>query len=338
MSRAEWRNRVVEMALEPELPIIDAHHHIYTVSPGPAIGSYGTEEVLADKCGSGHNVVATVYVDSHANYRIDGPERLRFVGETEFADQVAEDCNRRGGRAAGVCAAIVARADLLQGAAVGEVLDAHMAASTRFRGIRHITALDPDLPPNFGCTEAGVMMRPAFREGFAEVERRGLSFDACLFQSQLPEIIDLARAFPGSRIVLNHLAGPLAIGRYAGRRADAFAEWKRGMTELAKSQNVVVKVGGLNMAFTGMGSGIDADKPHGSEEMARLQRDHILSAIDLFGPDRCMFESDFPVDGILTSYPLVWNCFKRVTQGMNATERAELFAGTVRRAYRIQGF
>jgi predicted TIM-barrel fold metal-dependent hydrolase len=335
MTGKQWRDQVIEDALEPELPIIDAHHHIWAASPAPAFEAYDAEALYADKADAGHNIIATVYVDSHANYRSDGPEPFRVVGETEFAESVAEQANRRGGRVAGACAAIVSHADLLLGAAVGEVLDAHILASSRFRGIRHMTAIDPDLPPIYGATEPGIMMRPAFREGFAELGKRGLTFDAWLFQPQLGEVVDLARAFPGSAIVLDHLAGPLGIGRYASRRDEAFGEWKRGMAELAKSPNVVVKLGALNMVFTGLAPDIGAARPHGSEEMARLQRDHILTAIDLFGPDRCMFESNFPVDMLLTSYSLVWNSFKRVTRELGEAERAALFAGTARRVYRI---
>jgi L-fuconolactonase len=332
MDRKAWRDQVIEEALEPDLAIIDAHHHIWATAPVEPWEPYDGAALIADKTGAGHNVVATVYVDSHANYRTDGPQELRVVGETEFADELAEQGMALGGGAEGICAGIVAHADLMLGARVGEVLDAHVAASRRFRGIRFMTAIDPDLPPIYGATEPGLMMEARFRTGFAELARRGLSFDAWLFQPQIPELIDLAAAFPETTIILDHLGGPLGIGRYADRRGDAFAEWKRDMSRLARFSNVSVKLGALNMIFTGMDA-IELPRPHTSLETANLQRDHVLTAIDLFGPERCMFESNFPVDMRSISYTLLWNSFKRVTADLAAHERAALFAGTAKHVY-----
>lgn len=334
MERKAWRAQVVEEALEPQLPIIDPHHHIWASSPAEPWEPYDADALIADKSGAGHNVIATIYVDSHANYRSDGPAEFRVVGETEFADAIAERARLQGGRAAGACAGIVAHADLLLGEAVGAVLDAHMAASQRFRGIRYMTAIDPDLPPVYGATEAGLMMQPRFREGFAELARRGLSFDSWLFHPQLAELIDLARQFPEANIILDHLGGPIGVGRFADRRAEAFAAWKRDMGALAACSNVSVKLGALNMSFTAMDA-TELSRPHTSEETASLQRDHILTAIDLFGPDRCMFESNFPVDMRSISYTVLWNSFKRVTADLAPHERAQLFAGTAKRVYRL---
>lgn len=335
MTPKAWRDQAIEAAIEPDLPIIDAHHHIWATSPAPAFDPYDAEALIADKCGAGHNIVATVYVDSHANYAADGPDYLRPVGETRFADNVARNADRRGGCARGACAAIVSHADLLRGAAVGEVLDAHLAASPRFRGIRHMTAFDADLPPIYGCTKPGVMGRFAFLQGCTELAARGLTFDAWLFQPQLPELIDLARALPQLRVVLDHLGGPMGVGRFADHRDEAFAAWKQDMAALAGCENVVVKLGALNMSFTGMGTPEGARRPNGSAQMAALQRAHILTAIDLFGSSRCMFESNFPVDMLLTSYTLLWNSFKRVTADFAADERAALFVGTAQRVYAI---
>ena len=334
MNRTEWRNQVVEAALDPDLPIIDAHHHIWTASPAEPWEPYGPEELIADKSRSGHNVIGTVYVDSHANYADSGPEHLRVVGETEFAGSLGDECAARGGGAAGVCAGVVTHADLTLGAEVGEVLDAHLATSARFRGIRHMTAIDKDLPPVYGATEFGIMGRPEFRAGFAELARRGLSFDAWLFHPQLPELIDLARAFPDANIVLDHTGGPIGVGRFAKDRKMAFAGWKRDMAELAKCGNVSVKLGGLNMSYSAMDA-TDAAKPNSSQKTADLQRGHILTAIDLFGPDRCMFESNFPVDMRSISYDLVWNSFKRMVEDFSSEDRKALFASTAKRVYRL---
>lgn len=335
MTRKQWRDQVIEEALEPDLPIIDAHHHIWLTPPLEPWEAYRADAVMADMEGCGHNIVATVYTDSHAHYRPSGPESMRVVGETEYADSVADAAQARGGAVAGLCAAIVTHADLLLGASVGDVLDAHIAASERFRGIRYMTAIDPDLPPIYGATESEIMNRPIFREGFAQLVKRGLSLDTWMFQPQLPEVIELARAFPDANIILDHGGGPLGIGRFAGRRTEAFAQWKRDMAVLSECSNVSVKLGALNMTQTGMDA-TDEPQPRSSEDTALNQRDHILTAIDLFGPNRCMFESNFPVDMHAISYTLLWNTFKRVTADLSIHDRRALFAGTAARVYRME--
>jgi len=333
MTSKAWRDQVIEQALEPELPIIDTHHHTWEVSPSPLFETYGPEAVYADKVGSGHNIIATVHVDCHSYYRTTGPEHLKVVGETEKIEQVAEEAMRRAGKYANTAAAIAPSANLMD-PRVGETLDAHAAASKRFRGIRHMTAFDESLEPIYGCTEAGVMMRPEFRRGFAELAKRNLSFEAWLFQTQLPEFLDLARQFPQANIVLDHLGGPFAVGRYQGKTAQAFADWKAAMKPVSACKNVSLKLGALNMTHTGVDA-IGRSKPRGSEETAALQRDFILTAIDMFGPSRCMFETNFPVDMRSISYTILWNTFKRISSGFSPSERADLFAGTAKRVYRL---
>ncbi|MET0660240.1 MAG: amidohydrolase family protein [Steroidobacteraceae bacterium] len=332
MNSQQWRDQVVEAPLDADLPIVDAHHHIWTSSPAPGYDRYLGDDLLEDMTGSGHNIVATVYVDSHSNYRADGPEHLRAVGETETAHALAENACREE-PAAGLCSAIVPHANLLLGANVGEVLDAHRAASPRFRGIRHMTAFDPELPPIYGATAAGIMMQPEFRKGFGELAARGLSFDAWLFHSQLSEFVDLARCFPDTTIVLDHLGGPIGIGRYADPRAG-FDAWKEALAQAAACPNVVLKLGSLNMSYTGMDA-TGAARPMTSTEMAQRWRGHILTAIDLFSPARCMFESNFPVDKVSTSYGVLWNGFKRLTADFSPAERSDLFERVARRTYRF---
>ena len=333
MDMNAWRAQVVEDPLDPALPIIDPHHHLWPTAPIPAFEAYDAEAMIADKGGCGHNVVATVLVEARSYYRTEGPEELRVVGETENAEKVARDALERGGKAAGLCAGIVAHADLALGARVGKVLDAHLEASPRFKGIRYITAFDLDLP-DWAYRGPGVLYTSSVREGFAELARRKLTFDAWMFQPQLPELLDLARAFPETTIVLDHVGTPLAVGRFAGQRAAGFDQWKAYMSAISVCPNIVVKLGGLNMAMTGLGA-LGQDRPNTSEEMARLQRDVLLTTIDLFGPSRCMFESNFPVDKLSTSYGVLWNSFKRVTADFTPAERAEMFFGTANRAYRL---
>ena len=333
MSRKEWRDQVVESAIEPELPIVDAHHHVWAIGAFPPFEPYNHERLFTDLSDSGHRIIATVYTDSHTSYREHGPEALRVVGETDYAERIAQEAMRRGGKVAGACAAIAPRANLLLGQAVAEVLDAHAAASPRFRGIRHMTAFDPDVPAS-ASTGARLMMRPDFRTGFAELARRGLSFDAWLLQPQLPEVIDLARQFPAATIVLDHLGGPMRIGRFAASPADSVASWKQSMALLAACPNVSVKLSGLNMGMAGVDAAT-AERPFTSVEMAEAQRDYVLSAIDLFGPARCMFASNASVDTHNASYTVIWNAFKRMTAGFSVEDRALLFKDTATRVYRI---
>ncbi|MEY2927569.1 MAG: hypothetical protein RL367_2046 [Pseudomonadota bacterium] len=334
MDRKTWRNQVTEDALDPDLPIIDAHHHVWIGAPLIDLYElYDPEWLYADKAGTGHNVIATLFTDSHSAYRRDGPESLKVVGETEFAHEIAEEANRRGGRVAGACATIVARADMLLGSAVAEILDAHAAASHRFRGVRHMVAWTPEMQIIPGVT-GGEMGRPEFRAAIAELAKRDLSFDVYLLQPQLAELTDLARAFPGMRFILDHLGTPMAVGRYAGKAAAGFADWKRDMADLATCANVTVKLGGLNMGMAGVDA-TERDRPFSSREVATAQREFVLTAIDLFGVDRCMFESNFPIDMRGISYDIVWNGFKRITQDFSPGEREALFAGTARRVYRV---
>jgi predicted TIM-barrel fold metal-dependent hydrolase len=336
MPSKQWEKFETETALDPALPIVDPHHHIWAKGwSHDLFDPYDAEELIADMANSGHNVIATVLVDSHAQHHTEGPVSLRPVGETEYAEKVAQDAQRRGGKAAGICSAIVPHADLGLGSAVGEVLDAHAAASPRFRGIRHMLAFDLELPPIYGATLAGISKKPAFRQGFAELSPRGLHFEAWVLQPQLDEVLDLARAFPDTTIVLNHLGGPLGIGRFAGQRPQAFQLWKDGMARLADCANIVVKLGGIYVTQTEPTAIAWPAKPLSSEEMAGIHREYVLTAIDLFTPSRCMFESNFPVDMLYTSYDTLWNSHKRIAVGFTQGEREDMFAGVAQRIYKL---
>jgi predicted TIM-barrel fold metal-dependent hydrolase len=335
VNRDAWRAQISEAPLEPDLPIVDAHHHLWPTPMTPQMEAYGPDALLADKTAAGHNIVATVFVEAHARYRPDGPPSLRPVGETEYADQVGRDCDLKGGRAAGACSAIVATADMMLGEAVEEVLVAHReAAPDRLRGIRHLIAYDPDFAVMPG-SRPGVMAEPAFRAAFGRLAAHGLSYDAWVMHPQLAEVAELAAAFPEAAIVLDHVGAPMGIGRYADGGADAFAEWRQGLAKVAAQPNVVLKLGGLNMPLTGLGAPASAAKPWTSERLAEIQGRHLLTAIDLFGPSRCMFESNFPVDRMSTGACVLWNGFKRVAAGFSADEKAELFSGVAMRTYRL---
>jgi L-fuconolactonase len=334
MNRNEWRDQVKEEAIEPSLPIVDAHHHVWRDAALDPYEHWDAEWLYRDKAGSGHNIVATIFVDSHTAYRTDGPETMRVLGETEYAESVANESERRGGAIAGACAVMACNADLLLGAAVGEVLDAHAAITQRFRGIRHMTAWTPELQllPH---VDRELMDQPEFRSGFAELAKRNLTFDAFLLQPQLPQLTALARAFPDTQIILDHLGTPMVAGRYAGDRAASFADWKRDMSAVAACPNVALKLGGLNMGMAGVDA-LERQTPFTSDEMAQAQRDYILTGIDLFGANRCMFESNFPVDMRGISYGVLWNSFKKITADFSKDDRTMLFSQTAQEIYRFK--
>jgi len=331
--RPEWLDRRREEIIEPDLAIVDPHHHLVD---RPETGRYLLPELLAD-IGSGHNVTATVYLEWLSMYRGYGPAELRPVGEVEFANGVAAMSASGGYGNRQVCAGIIGYADLALGGAVEKVLEAQIAAGGgRFRGIRFITATNPD-QAQWGSMvnrPAGLLLDRRVRDGFARLAPLGLSFDAWLYHTQLGDLVDLARAFPETLIVLDHVGGPIGLGRYAGRRDEVFAEWRARIGELAACPNVYIKLGGLGMRMFGFT--VHAHElPPSSEELAAAWRPYIEACIAAFGPERAMFESNFPVDKGSCSYHVLWNAFKRIAAGCSAAEKAALFSTTAVKFYRL---
>ncbi len=333
-NRDAWRNLIVEAPIEPDLPIIDPHHHIWPVSPVPGSEAWGTEALFAYKVGCGHNIIATMYVESGVEHRADGPPHLAGVGETDFAESVARQAQSRGGRIAEAVAGIVAGVEMLRGSAVAEVLDAHIEASPRLRGVRSLTAWDADMPYDMG-TRAGMLIEPAFRQAVGELASRGLVLDVWLMHPQMPDLIALAREFEDTTFVLDHVGAPMGIGRFASDPDAVFAEWELLISRLAQCPNVAVKLGGLNMPLTGLCADEDASAPWSSQKMADVQGRYVRRTIELFGPHRCMFESNFPVDRALTSGTVLWNAFKRMAADLSADEQHSLFFETANRIYRL---
>ncbi|WP_089718675.1 amidohydrolase family protein [Candidatus Entotheonella palauensis] len=330
--RDAWLKTAIEEAIDPGLPICDPHHHLWDYPNS----RYLLDELLRDT-GSGHNVVSTVFVECAAMYRQAGPVAMQPVGETEFVQGIAAQSASGQYGPTQVAAGIVGFADLGLGEAVAGVLEAHLAASrNRFRGVRHATAWDgsPDIRNAHTHPPAGFLGDAAFRRGFDVLQRMGLSFDAWLYYPQLPELAELARAFPEATIILDHVGGVLGIGPYAGRRDEIFEIWKRSMADLASCPNVVVKLGGLAMSMCGFGWH-RLEQPPSSTELAAAMAPYYRYCIEQFGVHRCMFESNFPVDKVSCSYTLLWNAFKRITEDFSSDERAALFHDTAARIYRV---
>lgn len=342
-----------EPILEPDLPIVDPHHHLWdrtgaVLAQMPAqdhpftgiirrVPRYLLDELLAD-LKSGHNVRATVFVECGAMYRANAPDALRCIGETEFVNGVAAMTGSGLYGEVRACAGIVGHANLTLGDAVEDVLRAHIhAGNGRFRGIRHSASYDEDasvLGPLSGRYRPGLYRDKAFREGFKWLHKLGLSFDAWLLEPQLPDLIDLARAFPDTQIVLDHVGTPLGMARYKGKREERFPVWKENIRTLGRLENVAVKLGGLAMPFAGFAS-FGAKPPASSEQLAKEWRPYIETCIEAFGPNRAMFESNFPVDSGSCSYGVLWNALKRLAAGYSAAEKTALFSGTAARVYRL---
>ena len=331
--RPDWLARREEEILEPDLPIVDPHHHLVDREN---TGRYLLPDLLADT-GSGHNITATVYLEWLSMCRADGPVELRPVGEVEFANGVAAMAASGVYGKTKVCAGIVGYADLALGARVEPVLEAMiLAGGGRFRGIRFISASHPDDAARGSSVNrpAGLLMDSRIREGFARLHPLGLSFDAWMYHTQLGELVDLARAFPETPIVLDHVGGPIGLGPYAGRGEEVFAEWSGRIAELAGCPNVHIKLGGLGMRLFGFDVH-EGELPPTSEQLAAAWRPYVETCIAAFGANRSMFESNFPVDKGSGSYHVFWNAFKRIAAGFSAAEKAALFASTASRFYRL---
>jgi L-fuconolactonase len=339
-----------EPILEPDLPIIDPHHHLWDWPPAVLAARlehgfstvirraarYLLPELLAD-LNTGHNIRATVFVQCGAMYRADGPEAFRPIGETEFVNGVAAMCASGVYGPVRACAGIVGHVDLTAGAAVREVLEAHLkTAGERFRGIRHSASYDADsqvLGP-LVRVGPGLFAQKDFRGGYAQLGKLKLSFDAWLLEPQLPELIDLARTFPDTPVILDHVGTPLGIASYQGRREERFPIWRDNITKLAALPNVHVKLGGLAMAFCNFPSFLQSPAAS-STQLAAEWRPYIETCIELFGAQRCMFESNFPVDMGSCTYPVLWNAFKVLAKNYSADEKTALFSGTALRVYRL---
>ena len=329
MEGQAWLDQVTEEIIDPDRPICDPHHHLWD----RAGSRYLLDELLAD-VHSGHNVVSTVFVECASMYRADGPEALKPVGETEFVNGIAAMSASGGYGPIRACAGIVGCADLTLGSEVAEVLDLHMQRSGRFRGIRHAAGWDADERVRNSHTNPpqGLLLDSTFREGMKELGRRGLSFDAWLYHPQLGEVIGLARAHPGVTIVLDHFGGPLGLGPYQGRREEIFQSWRLDIAELSRCPNVYAKLGGLVMPINGFDFH-KRDKPPGSDEIVAATGRYYRHTIDCFGVERCMFESNFPVDRRSLSYAVLYNGLKKIAARFSEEEQDAMFRGTATRVY-----
>ncbi len=330
MEKSQWLAQVTEEILEPDRPICDPHHHLWD-HPG---SRYLLDELLADT-GSGHNIVNTVFVECDSMYRQEGSPALSPVGETEFVQGIAAmSASGQYGKTR-AAAGIVSFANLLLGLNVREVLAAHRSASiNRFRGIRHAAGwhASDEIRNSHTNPPQGLMMDDTFREGFSVLDDMGLTFDAWFYHYQLAEFVDLAEAFPNVTIILDHFGGPLGVGPYD--LEDTYIEWCDSIAALVDCRNVHFKLGGINMKINGFGWH-KRELPPTSDELVERTSRYYEYCIDTFGADRCMFESNFPVDKESCSYAVLWNTFKKIAARYTEEEKSALFHDTATTVYNI---
>jgi L-fuconolactonase len=334
ISGPDWLALTPEPTLEPELPICDPHHHLWEFRPEPLPYQRYLLSDLAADIHSGHHVRSTVFIEVKTRYRTNGPEKMRPVGEVEFVEALAAESARGTYGRAQVAAAIIGYADLKRGEQVAPVLDAMQAASpARFRGIRHSVGWDPS-PELVNRDLEGVLSSDPYRASARVLAGRGLCLETSLYHPQLENLAAFARAVPDLTIIVNHIGGLVRIGPYANRDDDVLPTWRRGIAAVAACPNVIIKLGGVGQVRFGF-DWHTRERPIGLEELAAALAPLMQYCIEQFGPDRCMFESNFPVDKVSYSYNVVYNAFKRLSQGYSAAERAAMFHDTAARVYRI---
>jgi predicted TIM-barrel fold metal-dependent hydrolase len=332
-AKTAWLSQVQEEIIDPDREIIDPHHHFW-------VRRDRNDYMLADlweDTSSGHNIVKTVYAECGSGYYEDGPEHLRSVGESVFVEKIAAQSRDGASKGHPIVAALVGRADLRIGAQLDEVLDAHEEAGKGlFRGIRQALARAPDDVSLLyrGGAPKDLYKDRDFHAGVNRLGARGLTYDTWHFHMQNPEFFALAKACPNTQMVFDHLGNPLGVGRFSSQREEIFEQWKIDIEDIAKCENVVAKVGGLAMPDNGFGWHERAAPPS-SDEVVEAQSRYYTHIIECFGPERCMFESNFPVDKHSLSYQVYWNAMKKIAAPYSEDEKTAMFCGTAARIYSV---
>ena len=330
----DWLKLTTEETLEPDIPICDPHHHFWVQRPEPVdYQKYLLPELAAD-VNSGHNVKSTVFIEVRCEYRADGPDEMKPVGEVEYIQTIADVSASGAHSPTKAAAAIIGHADLKLGEGGRPVLEAMKTASpNRFRGIRHSVGWD-ESPELANRDIKGALGTDGYRAGAKVLSDMGLILENSLYFHQAEELADFARALPDLTIVLNHIGGLVRVGPYANRDDEVLPAWRKGIEEMAKCPNIVLKLGGVGQARFAYGWD-QLEKPIGSEDLAQQLSPLMEHCIRQFGSDRCMFESNYPVDKISYSYNVLWNAFKRLSSGYSPTDRAAMFHDTAARVYNI---
>ena len=332
----KWLDQFKEEIVNPEQEIVDSHHHLWSGSRKGRWSDYLLKDLWKDT-DSGHNIRKTVFIECRSNYRTDGPEYMRSLGETEFAAKIAEESQKSLGAHAEV-SAIVSFADITLGNLLDEILDAHEDAGRGlFRGIRHSGAFDENresfIDP-IRLVAKNLFSRKDFIKGVRKLGLRGLNYESWLFHHQIKSFTDLAHAVPDTLLIMDHLGGPLGVGPYEGKQEEIFKKWKKDIEELAKCENVFIKLGGMAMPNNGF-AWHKQSIPPSSDEFVDKHGKYYLHAIECFGPNRCMFESNFPVEGVSISYHVLWNGFKKIVNHFSENEKEMMFSNTATLVYNL---
>ena len=332
----KWLDQFKEEIVNPEQEIVDSHHHLWSGSRKGRWSDYLLKDLWKDT-DSGHNIRKTVFIECRSNYRTDGPEYMRSLGETEFAAKIAEESQKSLGAHAEV-SAIVSFADITLVNLLDEILDAHEDAGRGlFRGIRYSGAFDENresfIDP-IRLVAKNLFSRKDFIKGVRKLGLRGLNYESWLFHHQIKSFTDLAHAVPDTLLIMDHLGGPLGVGPYEGKQEEIFKKWKKDIEELAKCENVFIKLGGMAMPNNGF-AWHKQSIPPSSDEFVDKHGKYYLHAIECFGPNRCMFESNFPVEGVSISYHVLWNGFKKIVNHFSENEKEMMFSNTATLVYNL---
>ena len=332
-----WLSKTKEVALEPSLPICDSHHHLWEFKNEFIQPKYLIDDYIAD-INSGHNIKKTIFIECGSMLRKDGPNHLKYIGETEFANGIAAMSSSGKYGKTRVASGIVSSAPLLENnKKLLEVLNGHiMCAGKRFKGIRYQAAMHKNKlvynsrvnPPD------GIYNCQIFRDNFKELYKLKLSFEAWCYHTQLNDLYDLAKSFPKTIIILNHFGGPIGIGPFKNKNKEVFDDWRISIKKLAQLKNIYIKLGGLAMDINGFEWHKKKNAPSSIEYVKKTYK-YYETAIETFGINRCMFESNFPVDKKSISYVNLWNSFKIMTRGYSINEKNKLFYKNACKIYKL---
>ena len=330
----EWHNQVIEEIIEPDRPIVDSHHHLWVMNPFQDGTAYLLEDLWEDT-DTGHNIKKTVFIECNSNYLEDGPEHMKPIGETKFVAEIAKQSINNSNKAN--ISAIISHANLNLGEKINDVLDAHdELGQGLFRGIRHAGASHPNPDEAYfpGKYNPDQFLQKDFQAGVRLLGKRGYTYESWQYHFQLQNFYALARAAPDTKIILDHLGSPFGTKSYKGLSDVIFKQWKNGIDAIASCRNVYAKLGGLAHPDNGFGWH-EAEKPANSDDLVKTQKHFYLYTIEAFGVERCMFESNFPVDKLSISYPTFWNACKKMVSDFSENEKEALFYGTASRVYQL---
>ena len=334
--KEKWLSLNKEDALEPDMPICDPHHHLWDFKENFTQPTYLLPDILKD-VNSGHNIVSTVFIECGAMYNPQNSISKNVILEAEFVNGIAAMSESGLYGKTKIAAGIVGSAPLLIGKKVIDILDRLMSISPeRFKGIRSQAAMHPDgtIPESRARPPEGVYINEKFQEGFAELAPRNLSFEAWCYHPQIPQLIELAKKFTDTTIIFNHFGGPLGIGSFKNKHEEVYEFWKQNIKELSKCKNVFAKLGGIAMKINGY-EWHKNSLPPSSDELLNKTKNYYETSLEYFGAERCMFESNFPVDKLSCSYVNLWNSFKKLTKNYSKNDRALLFHDTASKIYKL---